>query len=644
MTLLRDMAVVAALLVALGGSDVLLNGAGPDLAYRFGMTLRFAGIVLGIVAVVALIVRLLLLALDGVLGRALRRDVRVLVGWNFLKVSRTRFPPALRLRALRDAWFGEGNARRGLGVLLLLMALSLASLTLSPPVWGLLPPLSPILARWLRLSPLFLALPLALRGLAHLLLRPASASARREELSRRRGLSGGRDFKSVPASVFVSVVGISMGVWALIVVISVLSGFQNDLKGKLVAYHPNLEVATRLAGDSIPGWEGLAGKLAQLPGVTRVAALVSGEAMVSSPSNINVNITVNGIDPATYGQSGPFTHGLKRGDFRHLDRPEVMLSDSLLRSLLSPKAPGEAQPQGGMGSIFAATPDAYAPLPGLVLGSELAASLHVEPGSEVQLISPEGEVAPTGLIPRTRSFQVVGVFDTGLYEYDLKTVFISRAEAARFFHAGVNRLHLRLADLDDTDRVMAQVGAATNAPDHGPIWGSGGPTNSPPDSNAPYGGLQLKNWKQFNRNLFSALALEKLVMVIVLGFIVLVASFNIMSSLSTVILGKTRDIAILRGMGMGRDAILSTFKLIGLVVGVFGAAAGALLGWVSCLFIDRVGIHPPVQLYLQKLPVDLEPWVIAAILAVTVGLSYVATLLPARRAAAVLPTEGLRYE
>ena len=154
----------------------------------------------------------------------------------------------------------------------------------------------------------------------------------------------------------------------------------------------------------------------------------------------------------------------------------------------------------------------------------------------------------------------------------------------------------------------------------------------------------VRDWKQFNRNLFSALALEKLVMFVVLGFIILVATFNIMSSLATVIIAKTRDIAILRSMGMTRRDVYGTFRLIGLLVGGFGALCGAVLGWISCALIDWWGIKPPVQLYLQKLPVDLEPLNLLLIVLVTVALSYLATIIPARRAAAVTPTEGLRYE
>jgi|GEM_PF-176344 len=623
MTLARDVGVAALLCVAAGTLDWLLTGAGRDVAYYTDIALRFAGLVLAIVLFVALVVRLSLWGLDVGLRRARRSDVRLLIGWNFLQAARVRFPWRLRLASIRNAWFGEGLALPSHALWLIAAAVALV---VAAPLVAHVPLYDPVATRWMARLPLFAAVPLALRAFAHVLLRPVTAAERRERLEAARGLAGGRTRRSVPVSVFVSVVGISVGVWALVVVISVLSGFQNDLKDKLIRHHPNLEVSSRLANAGLPDWQAVAERLRADPAVSAVLPVVAAEAMVASPSNLNVNITVTGVDPLEYEASGPLRGELRRGRFRDLAEPERRLSDTRLDDLLTREVPasnGALPTPGGsapVGSIFAAAPKAEGPRPGIVIGVELARSLHVEPGSPVDLISPEGELSPAGLIPKSRSFEVVAVFATGLYEYDLKTVFVARDEAARFFNVGVNRLQARLSDLSETDRVHGAV--AAQLPD----------------------GAVVRDWKQFNKNLFSALALEKLVMLVVLGFIVLVASFNIMSSLATVILQKTRDIAILRSMGMSRAAILATFRRIGLVVGLFGAVGGGALGWLSCLFIDAWGIRPPVQLYLDKLPVDVEPAVVLLIAGATVALAYAATLLPAHRAAALAPTEGLRYE
>ena len=627
MILARDVGVAALLCAVAGTLDWLLTGAGRDVAYYTDIALRFSGLVLAIVLFVALVVRLCLWGLDVGLRHARRSDVRLLVGWNFLQAARVRFPWRLRLLALRDAWFGDGLARPAAALGLLLAAGALAA---AAPLLSRVPLYEPTATRWLGRLPLFVAVPLALRALAHLAVRPTTAAQRRERLEAARGLTGGRIRRSVPVSVFVSVVGISVGVWALVVVISVLSGFQNDLKDKLIRHHPNLEISSRLANAGLPDWQALAGRLAADPAVASVQPVVSAEAMVASPSNLNVNISVHGVDPLAYEASGPLRGELRRGRFRDLAEPERRLSDTRLDEILSkpddpaPSAPDGAEgppPANPVGSVFDSAPrKVEGPRPGIVIGAELARSLHVEPGSLVDLISPEGELSPAGLIPKSRSFEVVAVFATGLYEFDLKTVFVARDEAARFFGVGVNRLQARLTDLADTDRVHAAAEAWLPA------------------------GAVVRDWKQFNKNLFSALALEKLVMLVVLGFIVLVASFNIMSSLATVILQKTRDIAILRSMGMSRRAILATFRRIGLVVGLFGAVGGGALGWLSCAFIDAWGIRPPVQLYLDRLPVDLEPSLVLLIAGATVLLAWGATLLPAHRAAALSPTEGLRYE
>lgn len=647
MNLLRDLLFSLGVFATGLSADYLLNGAGRDAAYYVGMTLRFGGLVLGIVLLVAIFVRLLLFGLDRGLLRLLRDDVRLLVGWNFIKTSRFKFPLRVRARGLLLLWFGGDNARPRQGITLVGVALSVAALSLllgrGGDIFGgkgmfggngvaWIPVYHPVLTRWLAWLPLFLAAPVLLRGAAHLALHPRSAAQRQERLMAARGLSGGRATKSVPLSIFVSVVGISVGVWALVVVLAVLSGFQNDLKSKLVEYNPNLEVAARRAGDPLPNWPALTKRLAALPGVTRATPMLSAEAMVASPSNINVNTTVHGIDALGWAATGPFKGSLRQGDFRHLAEPERRLSDTLLPRLLSPATKVDTGPSAEpsealrpMGSIFAKPEGAAAlvrPRPGIVIGRELARSLHVEPGSLIDLISPEGELSPAGLIPRSRSFEVVGVFETGLYEFDLKTVFVDRDQAQRFFGGDVNRIDVRLATLSDSDDLGREIAS----------WGLD------PDR------VVVRDWKQFNRNLFSALALEKLVMFVVLGFIILVATFNIMSSLATVIIAKTRDIAILRSMGMSRADVFGTFRLIGLLVGGFGALCGATLGWASCLFIDWWGIKPPVQLYLQKLPVDLEPLSLLLIVLATVALSYLATIIPARRAAAVTPTEGLRYE
>jgi lipoprotein-releasing system permease protein len=259
-----------------------------------------------------------------------------------------------------------------------------------------------------------------------------------------------------------------------------------------------------------------------------------------------------------------------------------------------------------------------------VLGRELAHALRVAVGDDVNVVSPFGDLGPGGPQPKSRPFRVAAIFYSGMYEYDSKFAYVDLGAAQRFFATGdsVTGLEVKVRDVDSARAVMGRV-----------VFALGG---------WPY---RAKDWGELNRSLFSALQMEKVVMAVILGFIVLVASFIIVATLIMQVLEKRREIAVLKSMGAGVPSVMKIFVAEGLVIGAVGTGFGLLLGYGTCLLIDKVGIPlDPQVYYINNLPVLVDGAQFALVAGAALALSYLATIYPATKAARLHPVDGLRSE
>lgn len=407
--------------------------------------------------------------------------------------------------------------------------------------------------------------------------------------TRRRGAKGDRFVSFIAAT---SMAGIALGVAALIIVMSVMNGFQRDVRDRMLSVLPHIElyVPGQPPVSVLQDWEQIADLAAQNTAVRGAAPFVAAQAMLARGRSLS-GVQVRGIDPARESQVSDVAEQMQQGSL-----------DSLQQGSFS-----------------------------IVLGRELASSLHVDMGDTVMVLAPQGSVTPAGFTPRMRQFTVSGIFSSGHYEYDATLAFMQVNDAAAMFRDnGASGVRLRIADMHSAPQVTQQLR----------------------DSLPSY--IHAQDWTQNNRTWFAAVQTEKRMMFLILALIVAVAAFNLLSSLVMAVKDKRSDIAILRTLGASPGEVARIFLVQGAMIGVVGTLSGVGLGVLIAYNIDVIvpfieglfGVEfLPQQIYfISQLPSDPRLTDIAVVAVTSLVLALVATLYPSWRASSLQPAQVLRHD
>lgn len=405
-----------------------------------------------------------------------------------------------------------------------------------------------------------------------------------------RYLRSRRNEAFVSVITVISTLGVLLGVMVLTMTLAIMTGFEEDLRARILGLHPHLRVSNRLGTGVIDKPEDIVAALRSDSRVADAAAVVQSQ-MLASAGDTLLGVFARGVDP----RSGSSMSGIE---------------DYVV--------------EGSIDDVGRRISADGVELPTVMIGRDLADKLYLERGDTVRLMSPRFSASPLGAMPRSRRFVVASIFDSGMVEYDSALVFMGIDEARTLFGVGpiATGIEARLRDPYQAPEVAAHFNERIGMP----YW--------------------VEPWTEAHRNVFAALKLEKTAYFLVLLLIILVAAFTIVSTLYMVVMEKRRDIAVLKTMGAGDGSIARIFVMKGLLIGGTGTLLGALFGYLGCLALARYEfIHLPEGVfYVKTLPIRLDPENFAMVMAASMVICLGACLFPAWKASRVVPVDVLRYE
>jgi lipoprotein-releasing system permease protein len=418
----------------------------------------------------------------------------------------------------------------------------------------------------------------------------------------------------------ISIVGVAAGVASLIVALAINNGFRQDLQERLIGSTSHVSLL-RVADDGIGDWPPLLDRLSKEPHVVAAAPAIFEQVLISRGPRAR-GAVLKGMIPADERRVGDLLSTIKEGSAAALEETPASAQESSPENIETNPATGDASPNSP--DSLAGVHARVAAMPPIILGRDMADNLGAAVGSVVLVTSPQGELTPFGMVPKYSRFHVVGIFNSGFYDYDSSWAFTRLSDAQRLFGLGdlISVIEFKVDDIYKAGQVSHELEDAAGK------------------------GFMATNWMEQNKALFHALRLERLVTFITIGLIVFVAALNILISLIMMVMEKTKDIAVLMSMGTRRLQVRNIFIAQGVLIGVIGTAIGLLLGYG----ISYAGGHyHMISLSPEVYSIDYVPFaprltdgLLVAVVAI--GVSFIATLYPSWSAGRTLPAEALRYE
>lgn len=413
----------------------------------------------------------------------------------------------------------------------------------------------------------------------------------------------------------ISILGVAAGVASLVVALAINNGFRQDLQDRLLGSTSNISLE-RINDDGIQDWPALMARLQKEPHVVAAAPAIFEQVLISRGPRAR-GAVLKGMIPRYERKVSGLLNTVVEGSSAPLAE-----GAPITQSTPTPPAnPGNAEPSP---DDLAGVEERVASMPPIVLGEDMADGLGASVGSVVLVTSPQGELTPYGMVPKYNRFRVVGIFNSGFFDYDSGWAFIRLADAQRLFGLGdlISVVEFKIDDIYKAESISRELEDAAGQ------------------------GFMTTNWMEQNKALFRALRMERLVTFITIGLIVFVAALNILISLIMMVMEKTKDIAVLMSMGTRKAQVRNVFISQGVLIGVIGTAIGLAIGYAISYAGARyhiISLSPEVYSidYVPFAPRAIDGLIVAA---VAIGISFIATLYPSWSASRILPAEALRYE